>query len=194
MWDAVRGKVDEFSQKGQFILAGSASINRNKHIHSGTGRIAHLKLRTMSLYESGGSNGKISLYDICTGNAHDVFTGEVELNKIIEFILVGGWPSTINLSTEHGTLVAKEYMNSVINEDIFKVDNIKRDKHKIELLFRSLARNEATTVSNNTLKKDIKEKDLDDINIDTITDYLNLFNDLFLLEISLLLPLKYVLH
>jgi len=182
IWDAVRGTVDETSDKGQFILTGSATINKNKYIHSGTGRISRLRMRPMSLYESGKSDGKISLYDICHGKAKDCFTGDIELDKILEYILVGGWPSSINLDLAHGLLLPKEYINSVINEDINRIDNIKRDKHKVELLFRSLARNEATTVTNTTLKKDIVEKDSDDINIDTITDYLNLFNNLYLIE------------
>lgn len=182
LWDAIRGKVDENTQKGQFILTGSASINKNEYIHSGTGRISRLRMRPMSLYESGKSSGKISLYDICLNKAKDVFTGDVNINTIIEYILIGGWPGTLELDIKQGMLVSKEYVKSIINEDIYKVDNIKRDRHKIELLLRSLSRNESTTVTNNTLKKDIKAKDMDDINIDTITDYLNLFNNLYLLE------------
>lgn len=182
LWDAVRGKVDSSILKGQFILTGSATINKEKYIHSGTGRIARLKMRPMSLYEAEQSDGKISLEDICLNKAEDLFTGEVDLNKIIDLILIGGWPAVVNLSTEQGILVAKEYIKSIINEDIFKVDDIKRDKHKIELLLKSLARNEATTVTNKTLKNDIKEIDFDDINVDTISDYLNLFNRLYLVE------------
>lgn len=182
IWDAVRGLVDQNVDKGQFILTGSATINKNSYIHSGTGRIARLRMRPMSLYESGKSDGKISLKDICYGKAKGCLTGEVSLEKIIEYILIGGWPSAMELDLEHGILIPREYAKSVINEDIFKVDNVKRDKHKVELLFRSLSRNEATTATNITLKKDITETDFDDISIDTIADYLNLFNSLYLLE------------
>ena len=128
------------------------------------------------------SSGVVSLKDICENIANDVYIGDVELNKVIELILVGGWPSVNGMSTKQGTLVAKEYIKSVLNEDLYKVDNIKRDAHKVELLLKSLARNESTTVTNKTLKEDIKEKDFDDINIDTVTDYLSLFNRLFLTE------------
>ncbi len=182
MWDAVRGRVDSSSLKGQFILTGSATINKDRYIHSGTGRIARLKMRPMSLYESMQSDGKISLEDICNNNASDCFTGEVELSRLIDLVLVGGWPATNNMTPLQGTLIAKEYIKSLINEDIYRVDNIKRDRHKIELLLRSLARNEATTVTNKTLKNDIKEIDFDDISIDTITDYLNLFDRLYITE------------
>jgi uncharacterized protein len=122
------------------------------------------------------------LDDICNGNTKNYLTGEVELDKIIEYILVGGWPSAANLDIEHGTLVSREYIKSVINEDIFKTDNVKRDKHKVELLFKLLSRNEATTATNTTLHKDINGTDFNDVSIDTIRDYLNLFNSLYLLE------------
>lgn len=181
-WDAVRGKIDSSLLKGQFILTGSTTINKEKYIHSGTGRIARLKMRPMSLYESQQSDGKISLKDICYNKSKDIFTGEVELNKIIDLILIGGWPAIENMSLEQSMLVSKEYVKSIINEDIYKIDNIKRDKNKIELLLKSLARNEATTATNKTLKNDIKEIDFDDISIDTITDYLNLFNKLYIIE------------
>ncbi|MBQ8142449.1 MAG: ATP-binding protein [Bacilli bacterium] len=182
VWDAVRGRVDANPNKGLFILTGSASVNKNDYIHSGTGRIAHLRMRPMSLFESKKSDGKISLEDICYNRACDVFTGEINLETLIKYILVGGWPSINDLSENKGMLISKEYIKSVLNEDIYKTDNIKRDTHKVELLLKSLARNEATTVTNKTLKNDIKEKDFDDINIDTITDYLNLFNKLYLIE------------
>ena len=182
IWDAIRGKIDESTIKGQFILTGSASINKHKYIHSGTGRIARLRMRPMSLFENGKSTGQVSLCDVCHNRAKDIYTNEVNLDTIIDNILVGGWPSSLNLDTKNGVIVAREYVKAIINEDIYKVDDIKRDKHKIELLLRSLARNEATTVTNSTLKKDIKDKDLDDINIDTISDYLNLFNNMYITE------------
>ena len=97
-------------------------------------------------------------------------------------VLIGGWPAIGDMTVEQAMLIAKEYVKSIIQEDIYKVDDIRRDEHKIELLLKSLARNEATTVTNTTLKKDIKEKDFDDISLDTITDYLNLFNHLYLTE------------
>ncbi len=182
IWDAIRSKVDFSNKKGSFILTGSASVNKNSYIHTGTGRIAHIRMRPMSLYESGKSDGKVSLKDICNNEALDCFTGKVDLINIIDYILVGGWPSSINLELENGILVSREYVRSIINEDIYKVDNIKRDKRKIELLLRSLARNESTTVTNTTLKRDIKDKDFDDINIDTVSDYLNVFNSLYITE------------
>lgn len=182
LWDAIRGRVDLATDKGLFILTGSASINKKSYIHSGTGRIVRLKMRTMSLYESGKSDGLVSLRDICNGVASNCRTKEVSLEELIDDLLVGGWPSTLSMNPENGALVAREYVKSVLSEDVYKVDGVKRDRRKMELLFRSLARNEATTATNTTLKKDVKDRDFDDINIDTISDYLNLFRDLYLIE------------
>lgn len=182
LWDAIRGDVDQSGEKGQYILTGSATINKNQYIHTGTGRIAHLRMRPMSLFESGKSDGKVSLYDICKGTAKGCMTGDISLIKIIELILVGGWPSSLSLDFNHSLLLPQEYAKTFINEDIDKVDDVKRNKHKVELLLRSISRNEATTVTNTTLKRDISEKDCDDINIDSITDYLKLFKRLYLIE------------
>lgn len=182
IWDAVRGRVDMSNKRGQFILTGSTTIDKNRYIHTGTGRIARLKMRPMSLYEKGLSDGKISLKDVCNNEMKDTFTNDVDLQKIIDLILIGGWPFVDNFNVKQGMLIAKEYVKSIINEDIYKIDNVKRDKHKIELLLMSLARNESTTITNKTLKNDIKEKDFDDINVDTISDYLNVFNKLYITE------------
>lgn len=182
IWDAVRSRVDSVNKKGLFLLTGSASINKKKYIHSGTGRIAHLKMRPMTLYESGCSDGKVSLFDICNNKATDILTGEVDLSTIINLILKGGWPSAQQLSTNDAMLLSNEYIKSILNEDLYKIDDVKRDKHKIELLLRSLARNESTTVTNKSLKQDIKSKDADDIDVDTVADYLTVFNQLHLIE------------
>lgn len=162
-------------------MTGSASINRNRYIHFGTRRIAHLRMRPMSLYESSYSTGAISLKDICYGKASDLFTGEINLETIINYILRGGWSVSIGMRQEQAILIAREYLKSFLIEDIYKVDDAKRDQHKVELLLRSLARNESTTATDSTLKKDIIEKDYDDTSI-WVKDYLNLCNRLYLAE------------
>lgn len=182
LWDAVRGWVDTHPAPGQFLLTGSATINKHRYIHTGTGRIARLKMRTMSLYESGYSSGLVSLEDICNNVAPNVMTGEVQLKDLIRYILLGGWPLVTDSSIEKGTLIAKEYVKSVLNEDIHKIDDIERDSHKVALLLRSLARNEATTVSNAILVKDIKDKDFDNVNVDTLANYMDLLKNLHLIE------------
>lgn len=182
LWDAVRYKVDQIPKKGQFILTGSATPNHKGILHSGAGRIARIRMRTMSLYESGDSSGDVSLEDLCNGKLTPKMTGEVDLKKVIEFIIRGGWPASLGLPIESAALLPKEYLEAVLNDDIYRVDGVKRNTHKMRLLLRSLARNESTTVSNKTLKNDIKEIDDEDIDTATIADYLNILDRLFITD------------
>ena len=182
LWDAVRSTVDKRAKKGQFVLTGSSTPQRKGILHSGAGRIARLRMRTMSLYESGHSSGVVSLEELCQNNLTPAMTGEVCLNSLAEHIIRGGWPGNIDTPIEQAMLLPIEYLNAVIEDDAFRIDEIKRDKAKMRLLLRSLARNESTTVTNKTLKNDIKEKDDNDIDTDTVAAYLDLFNRLFLLD------------
>ena len=182
LWDAVRHKVDQKSEKGQFILTGSATPNHKGIMHSGAGRIARLRMRPMSLYESGNSSGKVSLEDLCKGNLTPAMTGEVDLRKITEFIYRGGWPGNTDIPIDKAGLLPNEYLKAVIDDDVYRIDGIKRDVSKMNLLLKSLARNESTTVTNKTLKADVKAIDDEDIDSDTISVYLDIFTRLFLLD------------
>lgn len=182
IWDAVRYKVDQDTRKGQFILTGSATPNHKGILHSGAGRIAKLRMRPMSLFESGNSSGKISLEKLCMGQMEPAMTGEVKLNDLIEYILTGGWPASLGMSLDKAMRLPKEYLDAVVEDDVFRIDGVKRDRTKMILLLRSLARNECTTVTNKALKNDVKEKDDEDIDIDTIASYLDIFNRLFILD------------
>ena len=182
IWDAVRHRVDQTAQKGQFILTGSATPNHKGIMHSGAGRIARLRMRPMSLYESGNSSGKVSLEDLCKGNLTPAMTGEVDLRKITEFIYRGGWPGNTDIPIDKAGLLPNEYLKAVIDDDVYRIDGIKRDVSKMNLLLKSLARNESTTVTNKTLKADVKAIDDEDIDSDTISVYLDIFTRLFLLD------------
>ncbi len=182
LWDAVRYEVDKTAEKGQFILTGSATPNHKGILHSGAGRIGKLRMRPMSLYESGDSTGDVSLQDLCNGNMKEKLTGEVDLRKIIEFIIRGGWPGNLNVPIERAGLLPESYIDAILDDDVYRIDGVKRDSNKMRLLLRSLARNESTTVTNKTLKRDIKEIDDEDIDIDTVASYLDIFTRLFILD------------
>ena len=182
IWDAVRYEVDRNAQKGQYILTGSATPNHKGILHSGAGRIARLKMRPMSLFESGASSGKVSLEELCKGNISPTMTGEVDIRDLIGLIVKGGWPANIELPVEKAALLPEEYLNAVINDDVYRMDGIKRDTTKMKLLLRALARNESMTVTNKTLKNDVKFMDDEDIDIDTVANYLDIFSRLFLVD------------
>ncbi|MDD2613021.1 MAG: DUF4143 domain-containing protein [Bacteroidales bacterium] len=182
IWDAVRYKVDLLAQKGLFILTGSATPNHKGVLHSGTGRIVRVSMSPMSLYESGDSNGKVSLMDLFNGVQQDVLTGNVDLMHLINLTIRGGWPAAIGVPDDVAFELPKSYIDAVVQDDVYRVDGVKRDKHKMNLLLRSLARNESTTATNKKLKDDIKDIDNQDVDIDTIAEYLNVFGRLFILD------------
>ena len=182
LWDEIRYDVDKNGLKGQYILTGSSTPKRNGISHSGAGRYGKINLRTMSLYESGDSSGLISLEDICDNKNISCSTGNVDLRKLANLIIRGGWPGNLELNDLDAREAVKEYIKLIIDDDLQRLDGITRDKHKMNLLLKSLARNESTTVSIKTLKNDIQEKDNEDIDTDTVSSYLNALNKLFLLD------------
>lgn len=182
LWDAVRFKVDQSIQKGQYILTGSATPKRKGILHSGAGRINTLLMRPMSLYESGDSTGLVSLIDLFTHHFSSTPLSEVSLKHLIYLTCRGGWPGSINLDEKQAINVTKSYLEMIINDDVSKVDQIGRNKKKIQYLIKSLARNTSTIVSTNTLANDIKEFYDDTITSITITEYLDVLTRLFILE------------
>lgn len=182
VWDAVRYEVDRRGEKGQFVLTGSSTPKRKGTLHSGAGRIGKLKMRTMSLYESGNSTGNISLEDLCNGEMTQCLTGEVDVRNLAEYIVRGGWPGNMETPLENAMLLPESYINAIIDDDTQRIDDKKYDKIKMKLLLRSLARNESTTVTKTKLLNDIKEVDDETVDRDTITEYLDVFNRLFLID------------
>ena len=182
LWDEIRIDVDKSGLKGQYILTGSSTPNRKGIAHSGAGRYGKIHLRTMSLYESGDSIGAISLEDLCNNKFKGKATGEVDLRNLARLIIRGGWPANLEYSAKDASEAIEEYINLIIDDDLYRLDGVNRDKHKVKLLLKSLARNESTTVSNMTLKKDINEVDNEDIDIDTVASYLKALDKLFLLD------------
>lgn len=182
LWDEIRIDVDRTGLKGQYILTGSSTPNRKGIAHSGAGRYGKIHLRTMSLYESGDSTGDISLEKLCNNEFNGKATGEVDLKNLAKLIIRGGWPANLGYSAKESSEAIEEYINLIIDDDLNRLDGINRDKHKVRLLLKSLARNESTTASNMTLKKDISAIDNEDVDVDTLASYLNALDRLFLLD------------
>ena len=182
LWDAVRYRVDQSGEKGQFILTGSTTPNHKGILHSGAGRIARIKMHPMSLYESGDSTGVVSLKELCNNTLIPAMTGEVNLTTLIQYIMRGGWPGNIDTPIAQATLLPLQYIDAIIEDDVFRIDGVKRNKDKMKLLLRSLARNETTTATNLSLAKDVRENDDSEIDKGTIADYLDIFKRLFIID------------
>ena len=182
LWDAIRFEVDKDSKKGRYILTGSATPNHKGIMHSGTARIGKVRMGTMSLLETGDSTGKISLKKIFDDHLESQATGEVDLKRLIYYVVRGGWPGNIDTPESTCGTLAVEYLKAVIDDDMYKVDGVKRDSRKVWSLIRSLARNESTMVSNSTLRKDMGAMDEITIDPDTVSEYLDILNRLFILD------------
>ena len=183
LWDATKYHVDQSPRQGQIILTGSSTPIEKGVMHTGTGRIASLRMRPMSLHESGISEGSVSLSNVCAGR--DISMTPVRrptLDEIIELVLRGGWPGTISLPFKYAIKTPAAYVRQIIDRDIHRVDNVRRDKHKVELLMRSLARNESTVAGVATLRKDIAAGDGVEIEDNTLSSYLDALSRLFVLE------------
>lgn len=176
LWDTVRFHVDQTSQNGNFILTGSATPKRKGIMHSGTGRIAKLTMRPMSLYESKDSNGVVSLKELFEKQIKPETCNNLKLEDLIRLAVRGGWPGSIKLKEGYEE-IAKVYIKSVLEEDIYKLEEIKFDITKMERFLKSFARNVATLANNTTLQKDIG-----DIDVETIANYLDIFKRLFIIE------------
>lgn len=187
IWDSVRHECDRNHDTGKFILTGSTTLrdkDKKQVFHSGAGRIARMNMYTMSLFESGDSSGQISILDMLEGKEINKNTGKIELKTIANLIIRGGWPESLNIKEENYTLVPKSYIEAILNVEINE-DDKKRDKNKMNMLLKSLARNESTIVSNKTIIKDISEYETGDeylANSATIADYLDFLERLHLID------------
>ncbi len=181
LWDATRAYVDNSTDKGQLILTGSSTPRVKGIIHSGTGRIKSIRMNTMSLYESGDSNGAISITDLINNKFEPKIFNDIDLKHLAYLIVRGGWPGNIGVEFENCAELAGGYMENVIKTDLKKLEkDIDFNEHKAKLILKSLARNESTTVSNQKILNDIIENDSESISKNTLVKYIEALGRMFL--------------
>ncbi len=185
IWDAVRHRCDKDKTKGKYLLTESTTIRDTTKInHSGAGRIDRLKMYSMSLYESGQSTDEISLTDMFTNKEISINSKiKPTFDGLAKLIVRGGWPENQTTDDRDLHILPQSYIKAILESDIDK-DGVTRDKNKMRMLLKSLARNESAIVSNSTLLKDIEDIAYADESIsrNTITDYLNILRKLYLIE------------
>lgn len=181
VWDSIRMDVDHTGLKGQYILTGSARPMEDSVMHSGTGRISKLLMRPMSLYESGESNGSVSLNDIINGNdVEGVST--LDFDSLINVMVRGGWPESLNIDGDNKYKIPKDYVKSLLNEGIKTVDGIERSASKMNAVLKSISRNISTNTSKSTILEDVKTEFNDEVSRPTLDDYLSTLEKLYILE------------
>jgi predicted AAA+ superfamily ATPase len=182
IWNHVRRAVDERKEPGQFILAGSAIPADDATRHSGAGRISRLRMRPMSLFETGLSQGSISLCDLLEGGRADSSDNGVELADLTEALVRGGWPALQQVSVQAAMGSVADYLEEISRTDINRIDDRARDPARVRRLLRSLARNVATHVAKRTLAADSADGGDDPLKEHTVGEYLSALERLFVIE------------
>ena len=196
LWDAVRSELDHNPGKGRYILTGSSFPKDNRPMHSGTGRIKHIRMRTMSLWESGESTGEISLNSIISGTAARNLKGGTTLEHLVDLTMSGGWPGNIGLPYEDRINSVRGYLESVVSKAT-NLDGIRRKESNLWMVMRSLARNESTLANISKIHNDtgipigpgvpliLDEKMVAEetpLSYDTVADYIDVFSRLYLID------------
>ena len=183
IWDSIRSEVDRRGEPSQFILTGSSVLpEADETIHSGTGRFSTVKMRPMSLYESGESTGTVSLKNLFEGKSLDIQQNNLNIEDIAFLTCRGGWPWATLISKDVALDQAFDYFDSVVRKDIQRVDKVKRSAERAKLLLRSYARNISQQVSYETIREDMLSNDANTLDNDTVADYIKAFKRLFVIE------------
>jgi len=196
-WDAVRNEVDNREDDGQFMLTGSAvpgkarkddsgnSIGDEQIFHTGTGRISRLKLRTMSLWESGDSTGDVSLGNLFVNADKIDGVSHIDLDRLAYLTCRGGWPKAVLKKTTKAALAqAFNYFDSVVSNDIKRVDDIDRDEELAKRIMRSYARNQGSQATAGTILADILNNGDEQMSDGTVYSYIKALKEIFVIEDS----------
>lgn len=183
LWDAIRFEVDHRNLEGQFILTGSSvPINMDEVTHSGTGRYTRMIMRPMTLFESRESNGSVSLKDLFEGKNNITGTNNLSLEDVAYLCCRGGWPRATFMDKEIALEQAFDYLDSVINSDVSKVDDVSRNPERTKNIMKSYARNLGSQASNETIKADVLKNDSFSLDTDTVLSYINALRKIFVVE------------
>ncbi len=188
LWDSVRVMVDKRNEFGQFIMTGSNSIDPKKRSeflkHSGSGRIAKMRMLPMSLYESLESNGKISLQELFDNKDLDIdgITSDMSIEKLIFAACRGGWPASLFAKYDKAKLqIAKNYVASVCSTDLATIDGVKRNEKVANAILQSYARNISTLAKKSVIYKDVNEH-LEGISLSSFDSYIDALQRLFVIQ------------
>jgi len=185
IWDTVRTAVDNTGGKpGQYILTGSNTVDEKKIKHTGTGRITRMKMYPMSLWESKDSSGEVSLMELFNNPDYDIdgAMSKLEIPDLIHVACRGGWPATLQLSPKASMMTAKDYVNSVCDYDISRVDERERNPKIARQIMRSYARNISTLAKKTNILADVTSLGDISLSIDTLDDYIQALEKLFVIQ------------
>ncbi len=178
LFEAVRGRIDDEGGKGLFILTGSALPPDHLPLHTGAGRIATVTLRTLSLFERKLSSGAVSLGALLDGDSPPATSDRSSVSEAVRHLAVGGWPGSLGLTDQDAMDANRDYLDTIVNVDIERVDGVRRDPDAVRRLLRSYARNVGTAAQKRTINRMSDEP----VAEATLHAYLNVLERLFLIE------------
>ena len=181
VWDSIRTDLDKTGKKGEYILTGSARPHEGSTMHTGTGRFSRILMRPMSLYESGESDGKVSLKDIIEHKDISCISN-LSLEKLVSAITRGGWPATLNINNDNKYKIAQDYIDSLIREEVSNIDGVERNPAKMLAVMKSLSRNISTPVNYKTIIDDVKNEFTNELSRPTLDDYITTLEKLYIVE------------
>lgn len=176
LWNAVRRAVDAAGERGQYVLTGSTAPGADSIRHSGAGRFARLKMRTLSLFESGHSDGSVSLAALLARDEIRSATAPLDFDALLERIATGGWPGLAGLRKQEVLASVRDYVQTVATVDIDAAGRT-RDPQRVARLMRALARSTATEVAIKTLARDEAS-----LSRDAVREYLDALTRIFVVE------------
>ena len=182
LWNAVRFAVDKRRRRGQFILTGSVIPPQADDMHTGTGRISRMTMRTMSLFESGESTGQISLTDLFNGETDMLGESRLSVEQMAFALTRGGWPeAVIEKKQKYALQMVYNYLDAVANQDISSIDGVERNPDRVYSLLRSMSRNISTQAATSTIVKDLILND-ESLSNKTIDGYISALKKLYVVE------------
>jgi uncharacterized protein len=183
LWDAIRFEIDQRDEFGQFILTGSSTpVADMSTSHSGTGRISRIIMRPMTLWESGDSNGKVSLSDLFDGQKEIAGMSSIDVIYLAYLICRGGWPKSIHPNEKVSLMQAYDYYDAVVESDISLADGVQRNPQRVKLLMRAYSRGISSEVKITSIRSDMISNDSDTLHEDTIYSYLSALKRIFVIE------------
>ncbi len=180
LWNAVRREIDHRGKDGQFVLTGSATLPEDVSRHSGAGRFSFVRMRPMSMFESGSSSGEVSVSSLLDGEAGQAAASEVSIPDLAEIAVRGGWPLQQKRSVSDAHEASKDYIKQVIEADVSAVTDI-RSPGKFEKLIRAIARNTATDRSAAKLGQEIGGPD-SPVDVKTVNAWIEALKRIWILE------------
>jgi predicted AAA+ superfamily ATPase len=183
LWDSVRFESDHSNELGLFILTGSSvPADMSTVIHSGTGRFGWLKMRPMTLWESGESTGNVSIADLFEGKNDVEGISNLDLEHVAFVTCRGGWPLAVSMPDDVALDQAFDYVDAVVQRDIQAADGVSRDPSRVRRLLKAYARHQGTQVSKATLKADLMNNEGDTFDESTISAYISALKSIFVIE------------